>query len=183
MKSNELKEISIWAVVTMILTVGFFSARAAISQNTAMPSAPRVNIEGMSASATVIPSKRTNEVIVKLTITNPTTTTRTIDWNFNLVRMDFTGNPMSRVMNPSDMKRTIETYHRIRSRIKANSTIDTAWTFKIDSRQPEKSDKMMNIPSYLVEWQGEGAGNGKSANAALTRFSASLAWPQNPVLK
>lgn len=183
MTTKELKEIGLYAAVTMVLTVGFFSTKAAISQDARLPSSPKVFIEGMEASAVVQPDKQSDTVIVKLNISNPTIAAKKIDWNLNLVRIDFTGNPMSRVITPSDQKRTIESAHRIRCKIKANASTDTTWTWKIQSSQSAPSNKLVSIPSYAVEWQGEHYDIGKESSVTIIRFPASLAWAKNPAGK
>lgn len=175
MTSKEMKEIGIYAAATMVLTIGLFSARAAVSRDEQLPTLPKVVVQGMDAYTAVQPGRQPDTVTVTLRIANPVAEARRIDLNLNLVRVDFTGNPMSRVVMPSDRKSTIERSRRVRGKIRGHATADYRWTWKIDAARPEPG-KLSNVPSYLINWQGEAPVDGKASTVTLAGFPASTGW-------
>ena len=151
MTRKELREIGIYAIATMILTVGIFSARTAISQDTKTPPPPKVKIQGLETWATIAPGEQPNTALVRLFINNPTTENKTLDCKINLVRNDFAGNPLSRSPRASDNKQTVERCQKAKIKLKGGATADMYWTWEINARPPsDKTMAFVSVPLYMV---------------------------------
>ncbi|MHB1456615.1 MAG: hypothetical protein ACYC0V_06845 [Armatimonadota bacterium] len=179
MTAKELKEIGIYAAVTMIFTVGLFTAQSAISTESNNRNAPRMVINGMTASTVVLPGKRPGTVEVKLNVTNPEKKNRNVNLNLNLVRIDFAGNPLSRVPTPSDQKRTVESVRRIHGTIKGGGTTEFKWVWNVGSRKPASTVRSGSFSSYAIEWQKDKIEKGKTPGKNLISFPANLAQGMN----
>jgi hypothetical protein len=180
MKGKDVREITVWAVVTLIVVMGVFGTRTAQSQGPAMGLVePSVMVDGVKITASVKAVDEPYKVLLTVSATNTGTKTQKIEPHFIFTRSDFTGSPLSRVYNPNDYKKTIEETVKMSLTVPASKTVNRTVTVPIAARlaEPKQNAPGQPIvpttpPSYNVTLEGQ-----KEA-MPLANFSASIAWPK-----
>ncbi len=109
MKLRDLKEAFVWMAVTSVLGVGILGAIVADSAGPSVnniPSGPTVTMDGCKVTTSMDLTQDRDAANVVVTVQNPTSVTKQIDVPIQLVRVEFSGNPMSRSPRPDDYRET-----------------------------------------------------------------------------
>lgn len=169
-----LREIVVWAALTAVVVGGLLTGGAAVSNLRAVqPAKPFANVGGCKITADARAVWLPNNVSLVMRAENPSSGVKRFDVVMSLVRRDFTGNPMSRVMRPDDYKETVERTLTVHLAPAGKGTAVKTVVMPIDARPAAKKSEIGGmVPSYEVR-----VGSGKQV--AIASFSANLAWPKS----
>jgi hypothetical protein len=195
MTLRDFKEITVCALLTAIVIVGALGARAAVS--VAPPDFGRpLTVDGLTLTAAAKRSAKPYTVEVTIRAANPSDETKKLDINLALIRTDFAGNPMSRLMSPKDYAFTTERTNELKLTVPGRQAREKTILLPVDSRRPEGPAKPLTMPpTYRLDVvQGDAAlsegettpptsivslGSPMKDTNTLTTFGAALAWPDN----
>lgn len=169
MNRQDVSEMFLWAAGAAIIGMAVLSASLVNSEDVpAPPISPAATIDGFSVTAAVTPDPLNHEAVVGFqmppAIAGKAATVRVA---VELRKREFTGNPVSRVMNPNDFKITTVDEATVTLKTNGRKPAETQWRVAV----PKPVPSQLMVTYQVAAVQGE-------EKVVLCVFSPVSVWPE-----